>query len=68
MGEKELKIQGMTCQHCVNTVKRALSEVEGVSEVEVSLEEGKAKVKLEKEVPFETLKEAVETWGYKVVE
>jgi len=68
MEEREIKIQGMTCQHCVNTVKKALSEVEGVSEVEVFLEEGKAKVKLEKEVPFETLKSAVETWGYKVVE
>ncbi|RUM30874.1 MAG: copper-binding protein [Aquifex sp.] len=67
MEERELKIQGMTCQHCVNTVKKALSEVEGVSEVEVSLEEGKATVKLEKEVPFETLKKAVENWGYKVV-
>ncbi|MFN3870020.1 MAG: heavy-metal-associated domain-containing protein [Aquificaceae bacterium] len=53
--------------HCVETVKRALYSVEGVSHVKVSLEEGKAKVKLEKEIPFETLKSAIEEWGYQVV-
>ncbi|GAB6065288.1 heavy-metal-associated domain-containing protein [Aquifex pyrophilus] len=68
MKELEIKIEGMTCMHCVNTVKRALQNIEGVSEVEVSLEEKKAHVKLEKEVPYETLKSAVEEWGYKVVE
>ncbi len=68
MREIELKIQGMTCQHCVRTVTNALSSVEGVSRVEVSLEEGKARVELERDVPFEELKKAVEEWGYRVVE
>lgn len=68
MEEKEFKVEGMTCMHCVNTVKRALSGVEGVSEVEVFLDTGKVKVKLEKEVPFENLRNAIEEWGYKVVE
>ncbi|WP_461831472.1 heavy-metal-associated domain-containing protein [Aquifex sp.] len=68
MKEVELKIEGMTCMHCVNTVKRALQGVEGVSEVDVSLEEKRAYVKLEKEVPYQTLKKAVEEWGYKVVD
>jgi len=68
MKEIELKIEGMSCMHCVNTVKKALSEIDGVLEVEVSLEKRTAKVKLDKEVPFETLREAVQQWGYKVVE
>ncbi len=68
MKEVELKIEGMTCMHCVNTVKRALQGVEGVSEVDVSLEEKRAYVRLEKEVPYQTLKKAVEEWGYKVVD
>ena len=68
MKEIELKIEGMSCMHCVNTVKKALSEIDGVLEVEVSLEKRSAKVKLDKEVPFETLREAVQQWGYKVVE
>jgi len=68
MKEIELKIIGMTCEHCVRTVKSALYGVEGVSEVDVSLHEQRAKVKAEDHVSFESLKSAVESWGYKVVE
>jgi len=32
-----LRISGMSCNHCVQTVARALRGVAGVSEVEVSL-------------------------------
>jgi copper chaperone len=67
MKEIELKILGITCEHCVRTVKNALYSVEGVSEVDVSLHEQSAKVKAEDHVSFESLKSAVESWGYKVV-
>ncbi len=68
MKEIELKILGMTCEHCVRTVKNALYGVEGVSEVDVSLHEQSARVKVEDHVSFESLKSAVESWGYKVVD
>jgi Cu+-exporting ATPase len=35
-----LKIQGMTCQNCVRHVQQALEKVQGVSRVQVSLEQG----------------------------
>jgi copper chaperone len=38
----ELKVEGMTCGHCVGAVKRALEGVPGVTEARVSLEQGKA--------------------------
>jgi copper chaperone len=39
------KIDGMTCQHCVRSVERALSKVPGVDHVrEVSLERGEAEI------------------------
>jgi copper chaperone len=41
----ELKVAGMHCNGCVQSVKRALLEVAGVSEAEVWLEEGLARVK-----------------------
>jgi molybdopterin-guanine dinucleotide biosynthesis protein A len=50
------------------TVKNALYSVEGVSEVDVSLQGQSAKVKVEDQVSFESLKSAVESWGYKVVD
>lgn len=67
MVEKTLKVEGMTCQHCVETVKRALYSIEGVSHVEVSLQEGKVQVHMEEEIPFHTLKSAIEEWGYRVI-
>jgi len=68
MKEIELKILGMTCEHCVRTVKNALHSVGGVSEVDISLHEQRARVKTEDHVSFESLKSAVESWGYKVVD
>jgi copper chaperone len=41
----QLKVDGMTCMHCVAAVQKALAEVNGVEEVvEVSLETGSATV------------------------
>ena len=41
----ELKVEGMTCQHCVKTVRETLSAVPGVDRVaEVDLERGEALV------------------------
>ena len=40
----ELKITGMTCNHCVKNASRALEGVEGVEVVEVRLEPGSATV------------------------
>jgi copper chaperone CopZ len=38
----ELKVEDMTCTHCVKAVTQALSEIPGVSSVhEVSLREGR---------------------------
>ena len=41
----KLKIQGMTCNHCVSHVRQALAAVPGVQgSVQVSLERGEAQV------------------------
>ncbi|MBD3610096.1 MAG: heavy-metal-associated domain-containing protein [Gammaproteobacteria bacterium] len=44
MGETTLKITGMNCEHCMNTVTRALQGVAGVEKAEVSLKPGGAVV------------------------
>jgi copper chaperone len=59
----QLTINGMTCQHCVGAVEKALAEVEGVDEViEVSLDPGNATVK--GNAPSEALIAAVKQAGY----
>ncbi len=40
----ELKVEGMTCGHCVKAVEQALRNVVGVHDVQVDLGEGKATV------------------------
>ncbi|NMW84374.1 heavy metal translocating P-type ATPase [Peptoniphilus sp. AGMB00490] len=62
--EKILKVEGMSCNHCVAAVKKALESVEGVSEANVMLEEKRAEVKLDKEVSSDELVKAVEDAGY----
>jgi copper chaperone len=37
-----VKINGMSCQHCVASVTKAIEDVSGVSEVSVNLEKGEA--------------------------
>ncbi len=44
MTRVELKVAGMSCGHCVARVKKALEQVDGVREAEVSLDPGHAVV------------------------
>jgi copper chaperone CopZ len=48
--EKTYKVEGMTCNGCVASVKKGFLETEGVEEAEVSLENKQAKVKFSKSV------------------
>lgn len=62
------KITGMTCGHCVNAVTSEVSEIDGVTDVEVQLEGGKMAVTSESEIDFEAIKEAVDEAGDYTVE
>ncbi|MDO4546024.1 MAG: heavy metal translocating P-type ATPase [Bacillota bacterium] len=64
--KKELQVEGMMCQHCVKHVNDALSKLEGVIDVNVSLEENKAVATMAKPVDDAVLKTAVEDAGYEV--
>lgn len=62
----DLKIQGMTCGGCVKSVTRVLTGVAGVTAVDVSLEEGRARVTYDSgKTGIEALKQLVERAGYK---
>lgn len=64
---KKYTVEGMTCNHCVHHVTMALSEVEGVKDVKVSLAEKSALVNSLDDIQFETLEAAVAEAGYKLV-
>ncbi|MDY0257982.1 MULTISPECIES: copper ion binding protein [Gudongella] len=64
--EKILKVEGMSCNHCVMAVKRALTGLDGVGTVEVDLENGKVTV-VGEELKDDAMKEAIDDAGYEVV-
>ncbi len=59
----ELRVEGMTCSHCVATVTRALREVAGVRDAVVELDAKRATVTGEG-IRTETLVEKIEGLGY----
>ena len=67
MAEIVLKIKGMSCQHCVVRISKALKDLKGVKDVKVSLEKGSAEVNYDdKLVTLSRMKDAVVDAGYTV--
>ena len=65
MAEVTMKVEGMSCGHCVMRVKKALETLGGIAEADVDI--GTARVKYdESKVKREDLDAAVEAAGYKV--
>ncbi|WP_426431409.1 heavy metal translocating P-type ATPase [Winogradskyella sp. HB-48] len=54
------QIQGMTCKGCMRTVNNALSEVEGVKNVEIDFEASTAVVEMQKHIPLATFEKALQ--------
>lgn len=61
--EKELKVSGMSCEHCVKRVKTAVESVEGVNSASVDLNSGTVKFSAEKDVAKEVI-EKIKEAGY----
>jgi copper chaperone len=62
-----IKIKGMTCNHCVMAVTKALNEIEGVRDVHVDLEKGEATFEEAQPVDMSIVKEGIKKAGYEVV-
>jgi len=61
-----IKIEGMSCRHCVMAVKKALEDIEGIVHVEVDLASGEATFDEISPVSKEIIKEHVEKAGYRL--
>lgn len=57
------KVSGMSCNGCKNHVEKALSEVEGVTQVEVSLENKAATIEMDNHISLSTFQEALKQSG-----
>ncbi len=69
MQTETLKVTGMTCGGCVDSVTRALVAVDGVHNVNVSLANKEAKIDFDETMTStDKLANAIEKAGYEVAE
>ena len=66
IGTRTIKISGMHCQNCVNSVTRSLNSLDGVS-AKVSLRDNSAEVSFDRSVEEDRLRRAVEDAGFEVL-
>ena len=64
--EKTINVKGMTCPNCVKHVTKALSGMEGISDVAVDLEAGTAKFTASREIPDSELASVLDDAGYEL--
>ena len=65
-GQRTIRISGMHCRNCANSVTNALNAIDGVS-AKVSLKDNTAEVSFDRTVDDADLKQAVEKAGFEVV-
>lgn len=62
-----LNVEGMSCSHCENAVKKSVGALNGVQSVAVDLKGKKVMVEFDPEkVGLKAIKEAIEEQGYEV--
>ncbi|MGV0794804.1 heavy-metal-associated domain-containing protein [Mycolicibacterium sp. XJ1819] len=59
-------VTGMTCGHCVSSVREGISEIPGVTAVDVDLATGTVTIDSEQAVDPAAVKNAVEEAGYQL--
>jgi copper ion binding protein len=67
--QKRLSVNGMTCQNCVNRVKKIIEKYEGASDVTVSLENKEAVFSCDPaKTDIEGIVKAINDFGYSAAE
>ena len=63
----KLNVNGMSCSHCENAVKKAVGAISGVTDVTVNLDAKTVEVTHDENVNVGSIKAAIEEEGYGVV-
>lgn len=66
MKETIIKVKGMVCGGCENRVKNALSQIEGVENVEANFETGNVRVNSDENVTKEEIENTITDIGFEV--
>lgn len=66
--EVTLRVEGMSCHHCVQSIQKSVSTLPGVNYVVVNLEGGSVKVGFDAHaVSTEAIQRKIEEAGYRVL-
>ncbi|MGG7101429.1 heavy-metal-associated domain-containing protein [Rhodococcus sp. 24CO] len=68
MTTAEYTVSGMTCGHCVGSVKEEIGNIAGVTAVDVDLASGRVSVTSDAPVPATDIAAAIDEAGYAVVD
>jgi len=63
-----LKVKGMSCQHCVMAVTKALNQLDGVKNVQVDLAKGEVRFDNTKQVASNQIEKVISDAGYEGVQ
>ena len=61
---RTVRVKGMSCQHCVKTVKKTLEEIDGITNVAVDLESGEVTFEETRSVDNELIRDKIKKAGY----
>jgi len=63
---RTVRVKGMSCQHCVKTVKKTLEEIDGITNVAVDLETGEVTFEEARPADNELMREKIKKAGYEL--
>jgi copper chaperone len=63
---RTIRVKGMSCQHCAQTVKKALEAIDGIANVVVDIETGEVTFDEIRPVDNELMKEQIKKAGYEL--
>ena len=63
----DFQVQGMTCNHCANAVSTEIKKLTGVTDVEVTVDDGKVSVTSDAALDIDAVAAAVDEAGYTLV-
>jgi copper chaperone len=64
MKEKKITIPNVHCQHCVMTIKRELSEIDGIKDVDVEIDTKQLTVTWDPRTTWEVISHTLSEIGY----
>ncbi|MFJ8352954.1 copper chaperone CopZ [Bacillus paramycoides] len=68
MEQLTLKVEGMSCGHCVNSIESNVKELNGVEQVKVQLAEGTVEITIDSSIiTLKDIVSVIEDQGYDVI-